>query len=86
MDMTSSAINPAEIPMPSGSRVRFLPGTPPYDRNKDVVYVVDHTSMDNCVTPPRTIAWLIDSRDVDRAPSRQRRRSGYVCALALVTD
>lgn len=33
---------------------------------------------------PREYVWLVDSRDADKAPSRQRRRTGYVTALRVL--
>lgn len=67
-------------------QVRFLPGTPPYARNKDVTYVITREFTDNTGEAPRQCAWIVNVEDVDKAPSRQRIRSAYLDDVTTVPD
>lgn len=70
----------------TGDRVRFVPGVPPYARNKDTTFIVTSQYVDNTGEEPRPVAWLVNADDTDRSPSRQRIRSAYLDALVLVDD
>jgi len=73
--------------LPVGSLVRFREDTPQHAKNAGILYVVvesptgDASSLDRTHGDDREYLWLVDSRDVCLAPSRRRRRTGYVTAL-----
>lgn len=62
-----------------GARVRFADGAMP--SCEGVEFTVESVSWDNTERVPRLVAWLVRTDDLDRMPSRRRRRSAYADAL-----
>ncbi len=73
-----------------GERVTFREGTAPYEKNKGSVFVVDSEPLTDRTgrtgKPLAFYVWLVLAEDVDKAPSRQRRRSGALGDLMTVPD
>jgi len=76
-------------PISDGARVQFREDTPQHKANAGIVYVVNgetHATAAwgrTATGEPREYVWLVHADDVDKAPSRQRRRSGWTDALEV---
>lgn len=84
--MITETVNTTDAPA-VGAVVEFHEDSPQYAKNQGIRYVVVASPLGDAVSQidGEPYVWLVHEDDVTKAPSRRRRRTGYVSALRTIT-